>query len=87
MLRCVLFKAEIKHFLPINRLNLFLKLAKTDGNVFATDSIIAALMCCSRSVYPWDIVVTVIKQNYSNFNNQSMNNLIRNYIIYIFFEI
>lgn len=35
-------------------------LAKTEGNVFATDSIIATLMCCSRSVYPWDIVVSKI---------------------------
>ena len=34
-------------------------LAKSEGNVFATDSIIATLMCCSRSVYPWDIVVSV----------------------------
>lgn len=36
-----------------------LKLTKTDGNVFAIDSIIATLMCCSRSVYPWDIIATV----------------------------
>ncbi len=35
------------------------QLAKTDGNVFATESIITTLMCCSRSVYPWDIVVSV----------------------------
>lgn len=34
-------------------------LAKSEGNVFATDSIISTLMCCSRSVYPWDIVVSV----------------------------
>lgn len=27
------------------------------GNVFATDAIIATLMCCTRSVYSWDIVV------------------------------
>lgn len=37
-------------------------LLKTEGNVYATDSILATLMCCSRSVYPWDIVVTVNNQ-------------------------
>ncbi len=35
-------------------------LARTEGNVFATDSIISTLMCCSRSVYPWDIVVSKV---------------------------
>lgn len=36
------------------------QLAKTEeGNVYASDSIISTLMCCSRSVYPWDIVVSV----------------------------
>ncbi|EGW13968.1 Eukaryotic translation initiation factor 3 subunit D [Cricetulus griseus] len=33
------------------------KLAKTQGNVFATDAILATLMSCTRSVYSWDIVV------------------------------
>lgn len=33
------------------------KLSKTEGNVFATDSIIAAIMCAPRSVLSWDIVV------------------------------
>jgi len=32
------------------------QLSKTEGNVFATDAILATLMCCSRSVYSWDIV-------------------------------
>merc|ERR1719355_496033 len=38
------------------------KLAKShpDANVFATDSILATLMCCTRSVYSWDIVVQKI---------------------------
>lgn len=31
--------------------------AKGDANVFATDSILAALMCCQRSVYSFDVVV------------------------------
>jgi translation initiation factor 3 subunit D len=34
-----------------------LQLAKTQGNVFATDSILATIMCCTRSSYSWDIVV------------------------------
>ncbi|PAA59777.1 hypothetical protein BOX15_Mlig010075g2, partial [Macrostomum lignano] len=34
------------------------KLAKErKGNVFVTDSILATLMCCTRSHYSWDIVV------------------------------
>lgn len=33
------------------------KLSKTEGNVFATDSIIATIMCAPRSVLSWDIVV------------------------------
>ena len=38
------------------------KLARTeeDANVFATDSILATLMCCGRSQYSWDIVVQKI---------------------------
>lgn len=37
------------------------KLSKGEGNVFATDTILAALMCCTRSVYSWDILVHKIK--------------------------
>ncbi|XP_053392619.1 eukaryotic translation initiation factor 3 subunit D-like isoform X1 [Mercenaria mercenaria] len=33
------------------------QLAKSTGNVFATDAILATLMCCTRSVYSWDIIV------------------------------
>lgn len=33
------------------------QLTKTEGNVFATDAIIATLMCATRSVYSWDILV------------------------------
>lgn len=32
-------------------------LSKSHGNVYATDAIIAALMCATRSVISWDIVV------------------------------
>ena len=34
-----------------------LQLSKTVGNVYATDSILATLMCATRSNYSWDIVV------------------------------
>uniref|UniRef100_A0A646QEF9 Eukaryotic translation initiation factor 3 subunit D n=1 Tax=Hemiscolopendra marginata TaxID=943146 RepID=A0A646QEF9_9MYRI len=30
---------------------------KIEGNVYATDAILATLMCCARSVYSWDIIV------------------------------
>lgn len=30
---------------------------KTVGNVYATDAILACLMCCTRSNYSWDIVI------------------------------
>ncbi|XP_035695363.1 eukaryotic translation initiation factor 3 subunit D-like [Branchiostoma floridae] len=33
------------------------QIAKSHGNVYATDIILATLMCCTRSVYSWDIVV------------------------------
>lgn len=32
-----------------------------EANVFATDAILAAIMCCQRSVYSWDIVVNVFE--------------------------
>ena len=37
-----------------------LQLAR-QGNVFATDTILTSLMCCTRSVNPWDIVVQKVK--------------------------
>ncbi|XP_054275040.1 eukaryotic translation initiation factor 3 subunit D-like [Macrosteles quadrilineatus] len=36
------------------------KLSKTVGNVYATDAILATLMCCTRSNYSWDIVIEKI---------------------------
>ena len=41
---------------------IFRKLSKSqsDVNVFATDAILATLMCCTRSAYSWDIVVQKI---------------------------
>uniref|UniRef100_A0A8C9AL89 Eukaryotic translation initiation factor 3 subunit D n=1 Tax=Prolemur simus TaxID=1328070 RepID=A0A8C9AL89_PROSS len=51
------------------------KLAKTQGNVFATDAILATLISCTRSVYSWDIVVQRVgsklffdKRDNSDFN-------------------
>lgn len=40
---------------PIIRL-----LSKTMGNVYATDAILATIMCCTRSNYSWDIVIEKI---------------------------
>jgi len=34
--------------------------SQSDVNVFATDAILATLMCCTRSAYSWDIVVQKI---------------------------
>lgn len=36
------------------------KLSKTVGNVYATDAILATIMCCTRSNYSWDIVIEKI---------------------------
>lgn len=36
------------------------KLTKTEGNVYATDAILATIMCCIRSNYSWDIVIEKI---------------------------
>lgn len=33
------------------------QLSKTKGNVYATDSILATIMCCTRSNYSWDVVI------------------------------
>ena len=33
------------------------QLAKSQGNVFITDAIMSTLMCATRSVYSWDIIV------------------------------
>ncbi|XP_055585168.1 eukaryotic translation initiation factor 3 subunit D-like [Uranotaenia lowii] len=36
------------------------QLSKTHGNVYATDAILATIMCCTRSNYSWDIVIEKI---------------------------
>jgi translation initiation factor 3 subunit D len=38
------------------------QLSKTEGNVYGTDAIIATLMCSTRSVISWDIVVQRVGQ-------------------------
>ena len=39
------------------------KLAKSCGNVFATDAILATLMCATRSQYSWDIIAQRVGRN------------------------
>lgn len=36
------------------------QLSKTEGNVYATDGILATIMCSTRSNYSWDIVIEKI---------------------------
>nr|CAI5860250.1 unnamed protein product [Callosobruchus analis] len=36
------------------------KLSKTEGTVYVTDTILATIMCCTRSNYSWDIVIEKI---------------------------
>ncbi|ODM93751.1 Eukaryotic translation initiation factor 3 subunit D [Orchesella cincta] len=58
-----------KPLVPIDRIHhtvttsddpIIRKLTKTVGTVYATDSILATLMCATRSNYSWDIVVQKI---------------------------
>jgi translation initiation factor 3 subunit D len=54
-------KNETKEFYPVTTTDdpVLEKLAVdgNSGNVFITDAILAHLMTCTRSVYPWDIVI------------------------------
>ena len=56
VIRKVIDSTYFSVLLTINELFLF-QLAKTEGNVYATDSILATLMCSIRSNYSWDIIV------------------------------
>lgn len=56
------------------------KLSKTEGTVYATDAIVATLMCATRSVASWDIVVQRVgnklffdKRDDSNFDLLTVN--------------
>lgn len=53
-------KNETKEFYPVTTTDdpVIEKLAiDGNGNVFITDSILAHLMTCTRSIYPWDVVI------------------------------
>lgn len=65
-------RVNVKHEKPLQRIDrvfhtvtttddpVIRKLSKTEGNVYATDAILATLMCCTRSNYSWDIVIDKI---------------------------
>ena len=64
------------------------QLAKSHGNVFATDAILATLMCCNRSVYSWDIVVQRVgkklffdKRDDSEFGKPSQSQRLLNIVL------
>jgi len=53
-------RSENKEFYPVTTTDdpVIEQLAVSNvGNVFATDAILAHLMTCTRSVYPWDVIV------------------------------
>jgi translation initiation factor 3 subunit D len=54
------------------------KLSKTEGNVYATDAILATLMCCTRSNYSWDIVIEKIGEKlfFDKRDNTEFGNLL-----------
>jgi len=60
------------------------KLSKTEGNVYATDAILATLMCCTRSNYSWDIVIEKIgdKLFLDKRDNTEFGNLQSHYFIW-----
>ena len=58
------------------------------GTVFATDVILSHLMCCTRSVAPWDIIITkagsklfLDKRDGSSFGNNFDNEISVNFLI------
>jgi translation initiation factor 3 subunit D len=53
---------------------------KDEGTIFTTDSILSALMCAPRSIYPWDLVITkqddklfIDKREASTLDNVTVN--------------
>nr|XP_002126137.1 eukaryotic translation initiation factor 3 subunit D-like [Ciona intestinalis] len=50
------------------------KLAKSNGNVYATDAILATLMCCTRSQYSWDIIAQRVGKNKLFFDKRDDSN-------------
>lgn len=59
MRKVIIFLHENFRFFALILINekQFLQFSKTVGNVYATDSVLATLMCCTRSYYSWDIVI------------------------------
>ena len=53
------------------------------GQVFATDSILSTLMCASRSVNPWDIIVRRIG-NKASFERFHFIDLWRHFFVILF---
>ncbi|XP_044731758.1 eukaryotic translation initiation factor 3 subunit D [Chrysoperla carnea] len=65
-------RVNVKHEKPLQRIDrifhtvtttddpIIRKLSKNEGNVYATDAILATIMCCTRSNYSWDIVIEKI---------------------------
>lgn len=50
---------RVRHIVPTSVDPVIMRLAKDRvGKVYCTDNIAAAIMSCTRSVYPWDITVT-----------------------------
>ena len=57
MMHCTVYSDSCSVAENGDMLLLCMQLAKKKGNVFATDAILATLMCAPRSNYSWDIVV------------------------------
>ncbi|XP_045535644.1 eukaryotic translation initiation factor 3 subunit D [Papilio machaon] len=65
-------RVNVKHEKPLQRIDrifhtvtttddpVIRRLSKTMGTVYATDAILATIMCCTRSNYSWDIVIEKI---------------------------
>lgn len=65
-------RVNLKHERPLQRIDrifhtvtttddpIIRKLSKSVGTVYATDTILATIMCCTRSNYSWDIVIEKI---------------------------
>nr|CAB3241618.1 eukaryotic translation initiation factor 3 subunit D-like [Phallusia mammillata] len=50
------------------------QLTKKPGNVYATDAILATLMCCTRSQYSWDIIAQRVGKNKLFFDKRDDSN-------------
>jgi len=58
------------------------QISKTTGNVFATDTILATLMCATRSNNSWDIVVHKIGDKlFFDKRDNTFGNLTKHYLL------